>query len=276
MATHFRDRWFRPRPPALPRLSYARWCWGFYRWAARVSLRPPRRSVGPLTAVLLSWKRPQNIDLIARSLLLTPSVGRVVVSNNNPEVPIREWISVRSPRLETVEQPRPRGSASRLWIAREAGKGPFLLIDDDFFLYPRVLERLCRGFLESPSAPRGIIGQLWDAEKSRLSSGHFGFDGELDVLNRIYLLSEEQMERSFAILGELGMKTEEEIVHEDLLLSFSGEGRPRCQAAGGYRDCLSYAEAGVAVMRRPGFHRSRNELFLKLRAHLHGNDPSSR
>lgn len=266
MAPHFRERWFRRLPGGWTLRRRLHWRQRFLRWALRARFRPEARGDGPFTAVLLSYRRPQNIDLLLRVLLRTRAVGRVLLSNNNPEVPIRDWITVASPRLVVIEQKEPTGPASRLFLARDAGGSHFLLLDDDLFVYPEILDRLCAALLLDPSVPRGLIGQEWDAEKAALRSGVGGFDGELDVLNRVYALTAAQLHRAIALLGETPASDPREIVWEDLLLSFSGEGRPRCVRAGNWLDCPTADERGVSVMSRPGFRDRRLAVFLRLRA----------
>ncbi|MBA4322624.1 MAG: hypothetical protein C0408_07390, partial [Odoribacter sp.] len=49
-------------------------------------------------AIVLSYARPKNIEWIVRALLLCPFIEKVIVSNNNPDLKIEDWVHIDDDR----------------------------------------------------------------------------------------------------------------------------------------------------------------------------------
>ena len=216
--------------------------------------------------VLLSFKRPQNMDRIVRTCLAARFVGKVVVSNNNPEVDLREWLTIESDRLQLIRQPRPTPPGSRLAIARETGGQYFISIDDDAFLAPGQLDRLYRALLADPHAPHGFQGQNWERSGGGELGGAIRSEGRVDVLNRAYLFTEAQLAECERLGAALDLGPLDAIRNgEDILLSCSGSARPYVHDVGPVLECATSNDAGIAVWRSIGFEAPRIELYRRLR-----------
>ena len=104
------------------------------------------------TAIVLSYKRPQNIAPLVGLLLKAPSIRQVIVSNNNPV--LSAWGTadgqLLAPRLCVVEQPTAAACHIKYQIARQQDSKLFLAIDDDVFLRPSQHRDALRG---SPRHP---------------------------------------------------------------------------------------------------------------------------
>lgn len=256
------------RGPRLRRRfrPYAR---GFYPWlrAAR-SWDLPATSNGPVTAVLLSYRRPHNLELAVRTMLATPAVGHVVVSNNNPDVDIERVVRIRHPRLAFRFDPD-MNATRRYIVAREASGDHFFLPDDDLFFRPRALDDALRAFVADPIVPRGVMGQrlLPDRRWQRMIIAPPA--QEVDVLNRAYLCSRahaEEVHRLGEALGFLegdGRAFVEEPA-DDVLLSFGGPRRPLVIDLP-FVDCVTGNAPGIATFRKPGFNEKRRDWVLRLR-----------
>ncbi|MCY1022985.1 glycosyltransferase family A protein [Pyxidicoccus sp. MSG2] len=252
-------------------LRYLRWQHNA-RFGARVSLEGPQK----LCVILLAWKRLHNMQPIVRSLLRADFVDRIIVSNNNPEYRIADWVTLRDERLRLVDQPRRRAPGLRFELARDEGASYFMSIDDDVFLYPEQVKRLFAELLARPQAPHGIQGERFvgDVTVSRtvpmaLRQGWQvairDREEQVDVINTVYTFTAAHVEALYQRAHRLGIDVAEMSNGEDLLLSASGTERPYIHDVGQVAECLSSTQMGVSTWRtRENFFRERTELFKAL------------
>lgn len=245
------------------------------RFGPRVGLDGPQK----LTIILLAWKRMHNMEPIVRSLLRADFVERIIVSNNNPEYRIADWISLRDERLHLVDQPKATAPGIRFEIARSEPGAYFMSIDDDIFLYPEQVKRLFQALLERPGAVHGTQGERYVGEAGGERIGdqliHFGWqvnirqrEEQVDVLNTVYTFSREHVTRLYERAEQLGIEVPELANGEDILLSASGTERPWVHDVGPVAECISYCRYGVSTWRtRRHFFKERTELLLALRGH---------
>lgn len=229
----------------------------------------PQHSEGAVVAIVAQYLRPYNIDLIARALLLTPSVQRVIICENNPECRLDSWLPLRHPRLHVVRAEERAGTPDRYRIARSQHAEKFLIVDDDLFLQPRQMEVLCRRLDADPEVPHGIVGQRQQADGS-FDYSISGVEGELDILNRVYACTAEQVCRTIALLEDLHVPVHTEpwgdFPFDDIALSFSGARRPMCHDVGAFLDCPTQGTAGIAAWREGTFSSLRQEVYSRLSA----------
>lgn len=228
------------------------------------SLGEPPATGGNVTAIVLSYLRPQNIDAILRSLLHTPSVGQVVLCNNHPDIAIGRFVSVTSPRLRIIQHAKHCGTPERLRIAQDDAARFFLAADDDLFLRPQQYDLLCQALKDDPSRPHGMFGQVMQPD------GTFRYavrgDADVDVLNRVYAFTSDHVRRFFEITGQLRFAEDDwkRSDWDDVVLSFSGRHRPRSHDVGAYLDCPTQGRKDTAVWRRDDFFERRTPLFRRL------------
>jgi len=252
---------------------------GYYReylkWRWHISTN---NSVGTLphklTVILLSFKRVRNIQLIVQGLLKLPFVETIIVSNNNPEYRIEQWIHFKDPRVRLINQPKPTPPGIRFELARgESGKY-FLTIDDDVFLYSHQLTTLAKALMDDSLSPCGIQGENREfgtqnnGQRSEgWHSGISGFDGRVDVINRVYAFTREHLDEMYQLAARLNIEVGALANGEDLLLSFSGYSKPRLIKVGRILGCLSENREGIATWTsRAGFFAERRGLYDKLLA----------
>lgn len=261
-------RWARPRSLYLFR---------YLRWRREVRRTPRITIPGPekLTVILLSFRRVRNMGPIVEALLRADFVERIVVSNNNPEVRIADWIRLRDERLRLIDQPRQTAPGIRFELARQEPGRFFLSIDDDVLLSPEQVKRLFLALIARPEAPHGIQGEDYVGESKQTFPPYWrvdrrDYEGQVDNLNTVYAFTREhlaEMERLAGLLGLDRAAMAEMGNGEDLLVSASGAERPYIHDVGPVALCLSSHRIGVATWAsRPGFFTERKELFLKLRA----------
>lgn len=217
-------------------------------------------------AVLLSYKRPQNMDRLITTLRLVDEVDKIILSNNNPDVRIEEWLSDMQ-NVEVINQPQHTHCYKRFEIALNQPFDRFICPDDDIFLsadqYRTLLQRASKD-LEKVHGLRGQV-QTFFKGKPVLRSGVSGVDTELDVLNCLYVFSKAHVEQFFGLAEQIGITQGSQMVNiDDLLISFSGTGRSRCHNVGALEFCSTQDDNDIATWRQPGFYDERMKTYLKL------------
>jgi hypothetical protein len=222
-------------------------------------------------AVLLTHNRPQNIRFLVQGALRNRFVTRVIVSNSNPRVKIRDWVQSTDPRLTLIDETIPTQPGHRLVLSRQAGAEYVLSIDDDIFLTPRQWKIFFEFLLSNEQRPHGIIGQDFrpGTKSSNGSPFHHiaGRDTEVDVLIGAFAFTNEHVKRVFDLAAKIGVSDLSRVRNgEDILLSFSGTMRPRIHPLKPALFCASEGLPGVALWKsHDQFWDERVRIFEKVR-----------
>jgi hypothetical protein len=221
------------------------------------------------TAIILSYKRPQNIAPLVGMLLKAPSIRHVIISNNNPDVKMSDWLRVESPRVGVIEQPTASACPIRYQIALGRDSQLFVAIDDDVFLRPSQIETLCAAMRAHPSSPCGIVGSVYDEGRRMMEYG-IRRPGDVDIINQVYAFTPSHVRRFFDLTGALGFGPTHQAwgssTWDDLVISHSGLSKPRICDVGEFTECPTSAEPGIAAWQEDGFFPFRLSLFQRLRA----------
>jgi hypothetical protein len=241
----------------------------------KVTLRFSRRAA-PIrgktcVAVLLTHNRPQNMRLLVQGALRNRFVTRVIVSNSNPQVKIRDWVASTDSRLTLVDEATPTQPGHRLVLAKQTGAEYVLSIDDDIFLTPNQWTKFFEFLLSDEQCPHGIIGQDYrpGTKSSNGSPFHHltGRDTEVDVLIGAFAFTSEHLQRLFDLAAKIGVLDLSRVRNgEDILLSFSGTTRPHIHALKPALFCASEGLPGVALWKtHDQFWDERVRMFEKIR-----------
>ena len=117
----------------------------------------------PSAAVIVqSFARPQNIELIVKLALRCRFVDSVIVSNNNPEVDLKQWVRIKDSRYTLISQNQKMPCGTRFDIAKGLPHRHFICIDDDVFLRPCQIMALYSSLLDNQchTESRPKYGQL--------------------------------------------------------------------------------------------------------------------
>ena len=218
-----------------------------------------------LTVVLLSYGRAANLDTIVAACLACPFVQRVILSNNNPELRMRDFVSQRDRRLQITDQPVRCFPSKRYELARDSGDEWLLCIDDDTFLTPQQIRSLFEALLADPSVPQGIAGENLRPEAG-FAEYQFGAPGKpetADCLVWAYAFTRQHTERYFDLLQKLGINNDTFHANQDIVLSLSGEARPLVHNFGTLHLCGSRDAKDVATSKQAGFREQREALLRK-------------
>jgi GT2 family glycosyltransferase len=98
-----------------------------------------------VTACLLSWKRPLNLQVIVDHLHSLPMVDEILVWNNNPEVGLR----LTGPRVRVIQSGENVGCQARFLCAQQARNQVIYSQDDDVLVMN--VPQMYRAFLLDPS-----------------------------------------------------------------------------------------------------------------------------
>jgi len=219
-----------------------------------------------LCVVLLSYKRMRNMCHIVDSLLLCDFVHEIILSNNNPEVRMEDFMRIRDPRLRIINQSVRCLPNKRYELARDLDADYFLCIDDDLFLTPGQVRKLFMALIENPAVPHGVIGQdfLIDGEKIHPCKRLCRKSRETDVIMWAYAFTREHLVRYFRLLDQLNIDSAD-LLSDDMFISFSGKGRARCENLGNMLRCGSSDDEDKAIWMERGFFEQRCRLYLQCR-----------
>jgi hypothetical protein len=143
----------------------------------------------------------------------------------------------------------------------------FICIDDDVFLRPSQITKLYKCLIKNQDVPHGVWGQKFYSENGELrcEGGYRNIETELDVMNRVYFFTRQHMNNFIELIKQLKFNNIQDLGFvDDIVLSFSGEGKPKCHIIGGILDCPTKDDDGVAVWKKHDFHSDRLQFYEKL------------
>ena len=231
-----------------------RWNETWWPLASRIGYQPDRLANGlTVGAVLLSYRRQHNIDPILASLLRGRLIDKVILSNDDPSTSIGDFVSHTDERLTIIDQAENRGPGVRWRLAHEmlADVDIVVCVDDDLFLYPRQIERLCGFVAASPGTPHGVAG-IRDREIVQRK------ESPVDVLWRAYAVTREHVERYVEIVSGMHEHRDDvERLADDVVISLVGDAPAQVHDVGYLLSCRSQTDPDIAVHQRPHFHETR-------------------
>lgn len=218
-----------------------------------------------LSVVLLSYKRPRNIDKILSSLVLCDFIGEIILSNNNPLFRIEDFITVNDPRLRTINQPERRYASVRMEVSLTAESDYILAIDDDIFLQPEQIRSLFEELVSNPSVPHGVRGEIF-SETIPIKVARIKHKNQsVDALVWLFAYTRSHALKYFRLLDAIQIDNQDLDSSEDVPLSFAGESYARVHDIGPIHRCPTENTKGIATCQIPGFMEQRISLVLKMR-----------
>lgn len=223
------------------------------------------------TFILLSYARPQNMQLIINAIRQARCCGRIILSNNHPDVNIYDYIDTDSDRLEVIQQKRRFGAVKRFTIARECEADFFFCIDDDLFLTPEQIDRLFDELIKDRSRPHGVWGLeiVFENELLVVKGSIHHQTREVAILNQAYAFTRDHLRRFFELVEDIRVAEPDDLgPFDDIVLSFSGTRPPKCHDLGPLELCKTWDQEGVALWKDENFVEPRMKLYARL---LHGS-----
>lgn len=238
----------------------------FHRLLFTAGLRVKLNRDEKVTVVIMSYKRMNNISTIVQCALLCDFVDKVIVSNNNPEVDLESYLTIRDPRVELIQQSQRRGPSYRYDVARAYASEYYLCIDDDMFPTAWQLRKLFTCLLNSPSSTHGSGGQNNVNGKFLpvVAAGHSGV--AVDVIVHIYAFTSAHLQRYFELLAKIGMDNEEVRHSEDVIISFAGTEKCQLQPLGVIHHCSTALDDDIATSKQRDFPEFRKRLLQNMKS----------
>jgi len=111
-----------------------------------------------ITAVLLNWKRPDNVARIVAGWHESGLVDEGIVWNNNPDAPL-----ALDGRARVINASHDLGLYTRFAAVSLARNECVLIQDDDIYLPPESIAALHEAWRRDPDILHGIFGRMPDA-----------------------------------------------------------------------------------------------------------------
>lgn len=201
------------------------------------------------SAVLLSWRRPENLPALVAALRGSAAVGEVLVWNNNQAVPLA------LEGAEVIHAPTNLLLLPRLALGCLARWSSVLFVDDDLLLTPAQVDRLWASYLADGA--RRVFG----AQGRQLRAGRYeaaNVFGPCDIVNQAVLAPRAALARALTFLpSPFWQPGTFDAAEDDILLCLAQElGQAVAVDLGPLLRCGAYDEA--AWSRRPD-HAARRQ-----------------
>lgn len=234
----------------------------YYLWALNglIGLKV-RTDVSHQATVLFTYFNPvrmKHINHQLRNIFKCDFVGKVIISNHNPEIDIDSRIKIRDKRIQIVNQPVRRGCGHRWLVANEFSPEYLIVVDDDVLIFPWQLRKLFEALIAEPEIPHGFAGMVQHAD------GFLEYRQEeersLDYICEIYALTGTHLKRFMELREEVvtdeSLRNMVESAADFMIVSHTGSRAPMIHNAGRLFRCPTYNEAGVAVHKDNDFSNS--------------------
>ncbi len=260
----------------IEKIRYRCWVWRIhYGWDITMDVD------ASATVILSSFneQRIQNIEPIVRGFLKCRFIEKVIVTNNNPEINIYDWVQLDDSRIQLINQPFRRRAGFRWFLAKEETAQYFLAVDDDLFIFPGQLRKLFGSLIQQPEVPHGLAGSIYkSSEKVSPGDLHHSYyrrkEMEVDVLHEVYAVTMDHVKTYFKYFEMLkeqhGLSSDifyssDDLVMlaygDDILISHGGGARPRIHDCGNMLGCPTALAEGVALWQGEGFTERRLKIL---------------
>jgi len=227
-------------------------------------------SINNFTAVILSYKRPGNIQRICETILEIKAVDKLILSNNNPEIDLTDYVSINDSRFFFIEQKEHCACIKRFEIAYSSPSKFYFCIDDDLFFNRNQIQYLMDVLVTDPSRPHGFWGQNYTVrgDKIRFHQPVVNKSTTIDILNRAYFFSWAHLVKLLNLVQLSQTYLTDVGTVDDIFLSFSGKKKPQLHNIDCFENCPTSNEKGIATWLRDDFEIKRIkalEFILKVR-----------
>lgn len=164
----------------------------------------------PVTAILLSWKRPQNIPRMVSELKRSPRISEILLWNNNPE------INLELSGVKVINSPCNYYCFARYCMVPLAENDVIWFQDDDLLIHPEQFETIYTEYARDSSRIYGVEGR-------NIVNGLYSADrvyGECEiVLGQAMLFHRSLLHLAFKPLGYIPAN----VTEDDIIFSLACE-----------------------------------------------------
>jgi hypothetical protein len=205
------------------------------------------------TAILLSYKRHQNLREIVANLNATGLVDEVIIWNNNPEVTLRA-----GPEATIINSSANFRAIARYGAALLAKNDTILFQDDDVMYEPEGIVTLHHDLHRRPDRIYGFRGRMLDNGRYTITA----MVGEVDIVLGQFMLFTKELLAS--VYGDL-LRLSPFDRGDDIAFSLLTGARHLCRSAP--KRVLGWADRH-ALWRDPEHLRRRQEMVDRVQALL--------
>jgi hypothetical protein len=229
-------------------------------------------------AIILNWKRPQNIGRLVRAVGdALPAAAIFVIDHGEGADSLERRADVPRERCWIRSQPN-AGAGARIALAAALPFDHYLCIDDDTFLSGEQIRALMEQLAEAPGSAHGLTGQLiFKTDTGYALRNSVRGNGEISVINQVYAFTKARAEATIRLAAAIGIRNWRDVRRgDDMLLSSAGPDPARIHDFGDWEECPTNDADGIATCRSADFRETRAELYRKLtaqRALFVGNSP---
>jgi hypothetical protein len=249
-----------------------RWGWSLGAWLYR--LGPCRKASvdadEKATVIILSYKRPENIQPIVRKVLKCNFVEKILISNNNPEIKLEDYVNVSDERIVLINHQVRMRAGYRWMLAKQENADYFIAIDDDVFIYPKQLCKLFTRLIEEPDIPHGLFGSIYQ-DLDHHPAGEFRQcqESRVDVIHQIYAVTNKHVNMFFKLMERI--RENNPSVHslldptgDDIVISHTGLDKPKIHDVGFVYECPTWCADGIATCKEEDFIELRKKMLKEI------------
>lgn len=228
------------------------WWWVFNSFLpGKITINSPEKA-----AVILTYFNRERIvhaRYMVRLLLRCNFIDQIIAANHNPALDIFQWIDIKNTRLKLINNDIKRGPGFRWITANTLDSEYYLVIDDDFLIFPKQLAILFTHLVEEPGIPHGLTGKQ-------------GIDGiycrnmntEVDILHQIFAVTGTHINKFMEISNAVRLHQPDiypliEETTDDIVISMTGKYKPRIHDVGFNLRCRTARKKGVALHQEESF-----------------------
>jgi len=257
----------------------------YWRWIFNIFIGKKQSitSDKKVTVILQSYKRCETINELACSILKCSFVEKLIISNNNPEIIMEDWINRSDPRMILINNSERRGAGYRWILAEKENAEYFIAIDDDLFISPKQIKALFLNLIQDPDIPHGLFGSIFPKRISDLNEDDVNkyrqylssVNSEVDAIHRIYAVTKAHADTFIDYIkqmqsdafGEKALGIEDvENVADDMVISCTSKYKPRIHYMGYILSSPNCATKGVALFSTEKDFTKRRLMILKVAA----------
>lgn len=158
-----------------------------------------------ITAIILSWKRTENIPKILDQLTKCELVSEIILWNNNPKISLK----YKHPKITHIQSGKNFGTLSRYSVAFLSSNEHIFIQDDDLLLYPQQIKQLFKEYQKDDTRLYGCFGRNINNQKYIKQDVY----GQVDIiLGRTIMFHKRHLHKLFRALGNHQSHLEDDIL----------------------------------------------------------------
>jgi hypothetical protein len=250
------------------------------RFGPAIGARTPAKC----TAVIASYLRPENIQTIVNALVKCKFIGKIVISNQNPDITMEDYVDTEDDRVLILNSLKREYPGYRFKVASTLPGEYFMILDDDIFMFPEQIRRFFSHLVSDPSVPHGFHGTRYvpiAGKAGRFRYEHIaGREAVVDILHQGYAVSDDHIKRMLEIgclLAEQERFKSEGQTNfvDDIMISFSSNNRARVHNLAPILTCPTSLVADIAVSGQADFDLNRDMVFAFLSEKIRNSTENS-